>query len=52
MALEWMKQDTALEKLNSGAKKYAETLALVAEKGENAKDLDWLDTVGELQKYF
>ena len=52
MALEWMKQDTALEKLNSGAKKYAEILALVAEKGESAKDLDWLDTVGELQKYF
>lgn len=52
MALEWMKQDTALEKLNSGAKKYAETLALVAEKGEDAAKLDWLDTVGELQKYF
>ena len=52
MALDWMKQDAALEKLNSGAKKYAETLALVAKKGEDAKDLDWLDTVGELQKYF
>ena len=52
MALEWMKQDTALEKLNGGAKKYAETLALVAEKGESAKDLDWLDTFGELRTYF
>lgn len=52
MALEWMKQDAALEKLNSGAKKYAETLALVAKKGEDAKDLDWLDTVSELRTYF
>ena len=52
MALDWMKQDTAIEKLNSGAKKYAETLALVAEKGEGAARLDWLDTVSELRTYF
>lgn len=52
MALDWMKQDAALEKLNSGAKKYAEILALVAEKGEDAENLDWLDTFGELRTYF
>lgn len=58
MALEWVKQTTALDKLNSGAKKYAETLATVKEKmdggieGLELNDSNWLDTAGELQKYF
>ena len=58
MALEWVKQTTALDKLNSGAKKYAETLATVKEKmdsgieGLELNDSNWLDTAGELKKYF
>lgn len=52
MALAWMKQTTAIDKLNSGAKKYAETLAIVQEKGTDAAKIDWLNTYQELQQYF